>query len=232
MAIQVQGNAGVTADVNTAATGFRALRGSSYPNELGARGAYSVGLFTGILPAALAANSEIFQWRWSHATLLCLIRSIKMSASVTTTMFAAGVPVEIELRQARGWTVQGTLGTGITFGTDDAKRRMQFAQTAMTAGDARQATTAALGVGTKTLDGVPFAYSIQGGPITGSLNGTIIAPYAILYDRGPGGEYPIVYEQNEGFVIRSVAVPATGTWRASLCVEWAEIDPAVQTEWA
>jgi hypothetical protein len=199
---------------------------------VGARGAYAIGLFTGILPAALGANSEIFQVRWSHATLLCIPRSIRISASVTTTMFAAGVPVEIEARLARGWSVQGTGGTGITFGTDDGKKRTQFAQSAFAAGDIRQATTAALGAGTRTFDGVPFRYLVAGGPITASLNGTIIAPGTFLWSRDTNDEYPVVFEQNEGFVVRSVAVPATGTWRCSIMFEWGEVDPAVQTEWA
>jgi hypothetical protein len=232
MAIQLAGNSGVVADINSAATGFRAARIASYPSDVGARGAYSIGLFTGILPAALAANSEIFQWRWAHATLLCVPRTVRIAAAVTTTMFAAGVPVEIEMRMARGWTGQGTLGTGITFGANDAKKRTQFATSAIAAGDVRQATTAALGAGTKTLDGTPLAYLVAGGPITASLNGTIIQPGTVLWTRDTGEEYPLILEQNEGFVVRSVAVPATGTWRATITVEWMEIDPAVQTEWA
>jgi hypothetical protein len=230
--IQIVGNGGVVADVNTAATGFRAQRISGYPNDIGARGAYGIGLFTGILPAALAANSEIFQWRWAHATLLCLPRSIRIGASVTTTMFAAGVPIQIEARLARGWTVQGTGGTGITFGTDDSKKRTQFAQSAMATGDVRQATTAALGAGTKTLDGTPFANIVVGGPITASLNGTIMPAGTRLWTRDTSDEYPLLFEQNEGFAIRVVAVPATGTWRVAIDVEWSEIDPATQTEWA
>jgi hypothetical protein len=232
MAIQIIGRKGVLADVNSLTTGFDAARISGYPIDVGARGAYGIGLFTGILPAALAANSEIFQFRWSHATLLCIPRMVTICASVTTTFFAAGVPVEIEMRCARGWTVQGTLGTGITFGANDAKKRTQFATSAMAAGDIRQATTAALGVGTKTLDGVPCRYLVVGGPITASLNGTIIPPGTILWERNTSDEYPLLFEANEGFVIRSVAVPGTGTWRASIMVEWTEIDPAVQTEWA
>lgn len=218
--------------VNTPATGFGATRVSIYPNDIGARGMYSIGLFTGILPAALAANSEIFQWRWSHATFHCMPRSIRISAAVSTTMFAAGVPVEIGLWAARGWSAQGTLGTGITFGANDAKKRSQFATSAMLAGDVRQATTAALGVGTKTLDAMPIGYIVAAGPITASLNGTIIPPNTVLWQRDTSDEYPLLFENNEGFVIRVVGVPATGTWRCSIQVEWAEIDPAIQTEWS
>ena len=230
--IQIVGQGGVVGEIQSAATGFRALRSVQFPADVGARGAYAIGLFTGILPAALAANSEIFQFRWAHATLLCIPRAVRISASVTTTFFAAGVPVEIEMRLARGWTVQGTGGTGITFGANDNKKRTQFATSATATGDIRQATTAALGAGTKTLDANPMRYLVTGGPITASLDGDIIAPGTMVWQRDTSDEYPLIFEQNEGFVIRSVAVPGTGTWRCALEIEWTEIDPAVQTEWA
>lgn len=34
---------------------------------------------------------------------------------------------------------------------------------------------------------------------------------------------PIVLAQNEGFSIRSVAVPATGTWQVAINVDWTEV---------
>lgn len=212
-----------------------AARISSRPMPLGSRGSYAIGLTTGVLPAALAANSEIMQFRWVDASgRIVILRSITISASVSTTMFAAGVPVQIEARIARAWTAQGTLGTGITFGANDSKRRTNQGSTLLAAGDVRIATTAALGAGTKTLDGTAFGNLAVGGPITASLNGTIIPAGTYLWQRNTPDEYPVVFANQEGFVVRSVAVPATGTWTASINVEWAEIDPAaaVSDGWA
>lgn len=204
-----------------------AMRVSQRPMPLGARGAYSIGLITGILPAALAANSEIAQFRWVDASSrIAILRSIQCSACVSTTFFAAGVPVQIEARHARTWTAQGTGGTGTTFGTNDSKKRTNMGTSLMGAGDIRIASTAALGAGTKTLDGSAFASMVAPGPITASLNGTIIPAGTVLWQRNTADEYPGVYANNEGFVIRSVAVPATGTWTFSCQVEWCEIDPA------
>jgi len=199
------------------------------PQPVGARGAYSYGGITGVLPAGLGTNSEIFQFRWSHATLKALIRSVRISASVSTTAFAAGVPVGIEMRKAVSWTGQGTSGAGITLGTEDGKKKSSFAQSAMAAGDMRIATTAALGVGTKTLDGVAVSHT-TGQPGTAVIS--FIPPGTLLYARDTTDEYPFVLSQNEGFVLRSVEVPGTGTWKLTVTVEWAEIDPAVFTEWA
>lgn len=211
------------------------LRASLRPMPLGSRGAYSIGLITGILPAALGANSEIVQFRWQDGSgRLAILRSIQISACVSTTMFAAGVPVQIEARHARAWTAQGTGGTGITFGSNDGKKRTNMGTSLMASGDIRVATTAALGAGTKTLDGFAFASTVAPGPITGSLNGQIIVPGTMLWQRNTSDEYPGVYANQEGFVIRSVAVPGTGTWTFSAQIEWCEIDPAaaVTDGWA
>lgn len=198
--------------------------------ELGARGAYSIGLSTGVLPAALGGNSELFQFRWSHSTLLAIPRQVRVSAAVSTTAFVAGVPPQLELRMASGWSAQGTGGTGITFGTDDAKKRISFAQTAVAAGDCRIATTAALGAGTKTLQGVALA-TLNGNTAGATVTTQIIPPATVLWQRDTADEYPIVLAQNDGLVIRSVEVPGTGTWKLAVTFEWSELDPAAVGGW-
>jgi hypothetical protein len=91
-------------------------------------------------------------------------------------------------------------------------------------GDMRIATTAALGAGTKTLEGVSLAALIAPGPITASLNGQIIAPGTVMIECDVAdGVHPLILVANEGFSIRSVAVPATGTWSATIQVDWAEV---------
>lgn len=188
-------------------------------------GAYRYGGLSGIIPAALTANSEIFQFRWApvDTTKLALIRRVTLSASVTTTMFAAGVPVQIELKKASGWTAAGTGGTAPTIGSDLKRRTSLFSSSSMVAGDLRIATTAALGAGTKTLETSALAAILAGGPITAGLNGTIVPPATLLWDSDvAAGDYPLVLESQEGFVIRSVAVPATGTWQIAVSVDWVE----------
>lgn len=220
MSLQIQGNGGTVVEVD--GTTFRAMRVTPRPVDHGALGAYTLGVFTGILPAALAANSEVFQFRWTDATRFAVIRKIRIAACVTTTFFAAGVPVQIDLVKATGWSAQGTGGTGVTPAAT-LKRRTSMGSSLVAAGDIRIATTAALGAGTKTLEANSLSAIAAPGPITASLNGQIILPGTILWQAEVGdGEHPLVLVQNEGFVIRSVAVPATGTWTASVTVDWAE----------
>lgn len=221
MAIQVQGQGGVVSDVD--GTTFRALRVTPRPVDHGSLGAYCWGGFSGIIPAALGANSEIFQFRWTDATRFAVIRKIRISAAVSTTFFAAGVPIQLDVVKSTAWSAQGTGGTGVTPAAT-LKRRTSMGSTLLAAGDMRIATTAALGAGTKTLEANSLVSIIAPGPITASLNGQIIAPGTILWQAEVGdGEHPLVLVQNEGFVIRSVAVPATGTWMAAINVDWAEV---------
>lgn len=221
MPIQIQGNGGTTAEVD--GTTFRSQRVTVRPPDHGSLGNYSYWAMTGILPAALAANSEIFQFRWVDATRICLINEVRISAVVSTTFFAAGVPVQIDLVKATGWSAQGTGGTGLTPAAL-LKKRTSMGSTLVASGDIRIATTAALGVGTKTLEGSAMSNINAPGPITASLNGQIIAPGTILFRAEQTfGQHPLALVANEGFVIRSVAVPATGTWSASITVDWTEV---------
>lgn len=221
MAYQFKGFSGVVADV--AGSLFRALKIQASPFDSGALGHYTYGGFSGILPAALAANSEIFQFRWSDATRLCLINEVKISAIVSTTMFAAGVPVQIDMVKATGWTAAGSGGTRATPAAL-LKKRTSMGSTLIAASDIGIATTAALTAGTKTLETIALAAIVAAGPITGNLNGEIIAPGTILYRGEVGdGQHPLTLAQNEGFVIRSVAVPATGTWTVAIQVDWTEV---------
>jgi hypothetical protein len=201
----------------------KAARVSLRPLDHSTGGHYSYGGFTGILPAALAANSEIFQFRWVSSAFLCAIKRITLSASVSTTFFAAGVPVQIDMLKAAGWSSAGTGGTAPNPAAL-LKRRASMANSVLGNGDMRISTTAALGVGTKTLESVAISSILAPGPITASLNGQIIPPGTVFFDADiPSGGHPLVLAANEGIVIRSVAVPATGTWTASVNIEWAEV---------
>ena len=99
-----------------------------------------------------------------------------------------------------------------------------MASSLVASGDVRIATTAALGAGTKTLEGASMAALAGAGPLGTSTIGEIFAPGTILFRAEAGdGQHPLVFAQNEGFSIRSVAVPATGTWTAAIQIDWTEV---------
>lgn len=220
MAIQIQGNSGAVADVD--GTTFRAQVVTVRPVGHGSLGAYAYGGFTGIIGAGLGANSEIFQFRWTDSTRLAVIRKIRISAAVSTTFFIAGVPLQIDLVKSSAWSAPGTGGTAVTPAAL-MKRRASMGSSLVASGDIRIATTAALGAGTKTLETLSLSTIVAAGPMV-SGSGTIIAPGTILWQAEVGdGEHPLVLASQEGFSIRSVAVPGTGTWQAAINVDWAEV---------
>lgn len=184
---------------------------------------FSLGVTTGIIPAALSANSELFQFRNASTTKLARINRITISAAVTTTMFAAGVPVELALIRSSAWSVAGTGGTAVAPAAL-LKRRSRMDSSAIASGDIRIATTAALGAGTKTLETVALANVLAAGPITASLDGTIIGPGMVLWQCfAAEDEHPLILGVNEGLSIVAVAVPGTGTWRLGVNVDWGEV---------
>src|SRR5262252_3149726 len=72
-------------------TNTRALRVVQRPQDVGSLGAYSIGIDNGatVITAGLAADSEVYQFRWTDATRLCIVRGVYLSAG-SVTAFAAG----------------------------------------------------------------------------------------------------------------------------------------------
>lgn len=223
MAIQQQGNAGVVSEVEST---HRALRVVGRPMELGARGAYSLAVATGVIAAG--TTGEIFQMRWVDATRIMLLRSVAVSWAVSTTAFAAGVPPTLGMRIARGWSADGTGGTAIVFSTSNTnKKRTDFPLSLFSDTGVRVATTASLGGGTKTVDTNRCAMAM--GAAAAATGATVVLPYTVLWQRNTHDEYPFLFEQNEGFALDIVQQAGTGTSSISVQVEWAEIDPSAVT---
>ena len=213
MGIQIQGNGGVIADVD--GTTFRALRITARPINYGTLGMYRLGMHSGTMAAALAANSEMFQWRWPDATNLGIVykASISAGANVAATAAALGSFV---MAIARSWTAAGTGGTRAVVTGNISKLRTSMGTSLMN--DAGISTTGALTAGTKTIDHATtnlgaVSFGIGTGAITTALNLTFL-PNTSLFDADGEGMHPIVCVQNEGFVIRNgtVAFPAGMTW--------------------
>ena len=225
MAIQVQGNAGVVKEVEST---HRAVRVTARPMDLGARGAYALAQNTGIIAAA--TTGEIFQFRWIDATRICLLRSVAVSWAVSTTAYIAGVPPTIGIKMARSWSADGTGGTAIVFSTANTnKKRTDFPLSLLSDTGVRIATTAALGAGTKTADTNYAAMAM--GAAAAATGATVVIPYTVLWQRNTHDEYPLLFEQNEGFTVNIVEQAGTGTSKISVQIEWAEIDPAAITGW-
>lgn len=222
MTVIESGSGGEIASVGAVAS--VPLHVASYPVPYGSGGYYRVGAVSGTVAAALAANSEIVQFRYvTAASRLAAVYRVSISAGANVAATAAGLAA-FRMTIARAWTADGTGGTAMTLTGDNAQLRTSMAASEVSS--LRVATTAALGAGTKTLDTPDcgaVAYGIGTGALTVSQDFSILPPTELM-DSLVEGVHPLLLANQEGFVIRiGSAMPATMTWHFAVNVCWAEI---------
>lgn len=198
---------------------------ANYPVAYGAGGYYKLGATSGTVAAALAANSEIFQFRYvTAASRLALVYAVYISAGANVAATAAAL-CAFRLTAARSWTAAGSGGTRLTLTGNNVKLRTSMATSEVN--DAGISTTGALTAGTKTLDSTDLgsvSFGILTGAITVQVPG-IILPKIDLLEISQQGNHPLLLANQEGFVIRTGAnaFPATMTWSFSVAVVWGEV---------
>jgi hypothetical protein len=215
---QVQGNAGVIAEVES---NTRALRITNRPIDVGALGAYRTAEFSGlmtVIAAKTATAGHIFAWRWGDATRVALLRQLRIRYSIISG-FTAAQELGFDAVIARSYTASHTAGTALTLTGNSFKKRTSMATTLLT--DARIATTAALTAGTHTLDAQPFLINSRRTlAAAATVEGLDFEETISFWD----GAHPFVFVQNEGFVIRNnILMGAAGTVRLDVEVDWEEV---------
>lgn len=238
MAIQVQGNGGTIGEVGP---NTRAQRAEERPIDVEGLGAYQGSYTSGTVAAGLGAAATIFALRWADATRTCLIRRVALMAQNAGTAFTAGLTT-FDMIVGRSWTVAPSGATALTpFAvTNTSKKRASFGTTLIGANDMRISATGAITNGTVTLDSHPCAVifgAVQGvatnnvmvpasdGPMTAAAiaaTGNYGVRPQDMWFPDISNSWPLVLVQNEGFIIRAT-VPATGTWRFNIELEWAEV---------
>jgi len=222
MAVLEGGVSGALAGVGAeAASPLHTIR---FPVSVGAGGAFRIGALSGVMAAALAANSEIFQFRYvTAASRRALVYKVALSAGMNVAATAAALAA-FRMTVARAWTAVGTGGTRIVLTGDNVNLRTAFATSEVN--DAGISTTAALGIGTKTLDVTDcgaIAVGIGTGAITTSPTLPIL-PHTALFDADGEGQEPLDLANQEGFIIRTGnAMPAAMTWHFAVNVLWLEV---------
>jgi len=195
------------------------------PYAHGAGGWYRMGVSSGTIAVSLAANSELFQFRYvTAASRVAVVQRVMISAGANVAATGAAL-LTLRMAVARAWTAAGTGGTRITLTGDNAQLRTSFAGSEVN--DAGIATTGALTAGTKTLDTTDIgaiSFGIGTGAITVSLPLTVL-PHVDIFNPFAEGGHPLVLANQEGFVIRNGAnaFPAGMTWNLSVNVLWAEV---------
>jgi hypothetical protein len=227
MAIQVQGNGGVIAEVD--GTTFRAIRVTPRPIDYGSLGFYRLGMTSGTMAAAIAANSEIYQFRWADATRFAVVYRTAISAGSNVAATAAAL-IAFKMTVARAWTAAGSGGTRAVLTGNNQKLRSSMGSSLIVANDVGISSTGLLTAGTKTLDTQDIGNISMGigtGAITTSMNLTF-CPLVELLNIDSSSDHALVLAGTpsaEGFVLRTGvnAFPAAMTWSFSVNVSWAEV---------
>lgn len=189
-----------------------ALRTSLRPFEL--LGCYS--LNGNASYTATTVNGEIFAWRWGDATRLGVL--LRVRVQVVCTAFTTAGLVERQLILARAYTASNSGGTAATLTGNSMKRRTSFGTTLLT--DARFGGF--LTAGTRTLDAAPVASAANWMSAVGTVIGGPPGAPATLFDAIGGADYPIIFAQNEGFLVRLGAAETASTRQTYVSVDWAE----------
>lgn len=205
-------------------TTFRAVCVSPRPLDYGALGHFRKAMLTGTMAAGIAANAELWHFRWAHPTAFAVIARIELAGFSCATAFAVGLGI-LQLQLANGWTADGSGGTAATFTGNIGKLRASSASSLLALGTGfggamRCATTAALTAGTKSV--VADYYGAWHGAIDATANRVYTGPHLLFGEDAGRGAMPIVLAQNDGALVR-VNLPATGTWQAGVMCQWAEV---------
>lgn len=198
-----------------------------YPIDVGSGGWYRLSAQSGTIGAALAASSEVFQFRFVSGSMShAVIYKVVVQAGGPVAVATAGGPIGFELVPARSWTVAGSGGTRLSVAGNNAKLRTSYPTSQVA--DAGIATTGALTAGTKTLDTLAQGNILAGvgtGAVTTYQGAQSLIPRTNLLDADGEGQCPLTLAGNEGFVIRTThAGPAALTYVVGVTIVWAEVN--------
>ena len=180
--------------------------------------------FTGTIGAALAANSEVLQFRFVSGTkTFALVHKVIFDGMGIVAVATAAGPLGFYLTPARAWTAAGSGGTRIAQTGDNLQLRTAYPNSQVL--DLGIATTGALTAGTKTLDANGIGQALGG---VGTAAVTAYGPTSLVMSQPlysvEGNGHPLVLANQEGFVIRTTHVgPAALTYVAGFTVVWAEV---------
>lgn len=212
MAIQLQG----TNSVNVLADSYQnGLRVSYVPHS----DAFSISSVTGIMAAALAANSTVFAMRLNPGSpKLAYITQLRVRW-VCLTAFTTPISVtgrRLALYRGAGAAASG--GTALTVaGSQDAKDPVSHFNAAI-GGDLRIATTAALTVTGITYESQEFETFLV------ATLGTAAATSVFERRWDSPDSHPIILIPGQVLAIRNpVVMEAAGTWNLGVDVEWFEL---------
>lgn len=209
----------LSTDIATVDPTMKSFHSVMKPDEL--VGGFQLGASSGLI-AATAINSPLFSFRWAPGTgQTCVIKRISLGVMTTTGPTVAQL-IGWNLFVARAWTASDTGGTALTpsAAAIPSTNKFRGALQNSVATDIRIATTGTLTAGTRVLDTQPlnsqYAYI---GATTAGVGTTLTNTNMIAYNAN---DYPLVLQNNEGFVITLALASVIMVHQIMVNVEWLE----------
>ena len=221
MAIQLQGNGGVVADVG--GTTFRALNVNIKPIEYGALGHYRVNHRCAIANTQ-AANSRLFEARNTHATNL-LIPTRLVIRWLQNGAHTAAIEDSLDVFRCTSFSAVDTVNTVTP--TFSVKRTSGMAAAGSSIASVRGVTVAGAAAGmtggTLTKDASSIGQLPQWLLAAVPTAGTIVPMVIDVFDD-VNGTHPFVFANNEGFIIENrVLLGAAAGSQVYIDFSWAEV---------
>lgn len=184
-------------------------------------GHYRIDQISGAVAGAVAANAELWNFRWADNGKYAVIKFVNISAvytAISTPLF-----IDFELIKATNWTTNGSGGSSTNI-TNPTKLFSRMNASSFTSyGDLRVAGTAAITAGTKNLDSQGMGYIAPQLSATPVANITTLNGDLFKDDKMAG--HPIILAPNEGLVIRTPkGWAASNTTQLTVNCEWAEVN--------
>jgi len=187
---------------------------TKYPIDHTNGGAFYTTAKSNTMTAGLAANAPIASFRFaSPATMICVLRKLELSMWSIGTL-AVGL-ASFDAFIARTYTSEDTGGLLSSLSGNNGKLRTKHQSPVA---HLRVSDTAALTLGTRTLDAAPFENIIAS--IPAATANIVYLNNAKLFEDV---DHPLILENNEGLIIQA-SVPATGTWGFNLTAIWDEVE--------
>jgi hypothetical protein len=186
-------------------------------------GTYQLSAASGLI-AATVINSPVFSFRWAPGTgQSCVIKRISLGVMTTTGPTAAQL-MGWSLITARAWTASDSGGTTLTpsAATSAAVNKYRGSIQNSVVTDVRIASTGTLTAGTRVLDSQPLNSQYAWiGATTAGVGTTLVNTNMIAYNIN---DYPIVLQNNEGFVITLATASVVMVHQIQVNVEWMEVN--------
>ena len=181
-------------------------------------GHYYLGATTGAINNA-PAGDQLFAVRWNDGNNVFVLTHLAVSACCTAFNNSDGI--NVELLRASSYTVNATGGTHIIPSTTSqmAHQSKMSSSSLTSSGEIRVASgVAGFTPGTQILDTEGLA-AVECGGLAG-----VATPLQSLFNTFNPAAYPLVFSNNQGFVVRVVTtVTGNNAFRFSIQMSWIEV---------